>query len=94
MYYETRFQNGVQKLRGFILLNFQMSVLVETASTSEHHACASCFLRLEEDIGSCGTVFISSCDMLCGCWEWNTHPLKEQQVFLSVGPPFQPPRAF
>lgn len=72
-----------------------MNALLEKASMSVYHVCACYFLRLE-DTGAygAGAVFISSCDVPRGCWEWKSGPPEEQQVFWPAAPPFHPPRAF
>ena len=52
--------------------------------------CASyaCSVPTEaEGIGSPGTGATDSCDLLCGCQEWNPRPLEEQSVLLTAAEP-------
>ena len=43
--------------------------------------------RPEEGIKSVGNGITDSCEPLCGCWEWNPGPLREQPVLLTAEPP-------
>ena len=45
-----------------------------------------------EGVGSTGTGVTDSCELLCGCWELNPAPLKEQPVLLTAEPSLQPPK--
>lgn len=52
------------------------------------YVCAPCVSLVpqstEEGVGSHGTGDIDGCEPLCGCWESNLSPLKEQQIILTA----------
>lgn len=52
--------------------------------------CFWCLMRPEEDVESPGTGIISSCKLLCGCWDLNLIPLEEQPMLLSAEPSLHP----
>ena len=52
----------------------------------EHFACMSTWYRqkLEEGVRPPGNGVTDSCELPCGCWESNPHPLEEQPLLLTV----------
>ena len=53
--------------------------------------CMQCPQRPAEGIRYTRTGVTDSCELLCGCWEWNPGPQKEQAALLSTKPSPHPP---
>lgn len=51
---------------------------------SAYHMSAWCPQSLEDCSGSSGTAVSVMSHLLCGCWEQNPGPLREQQVLLTI----------
>ena len=55
--------------------------------------CALVFclhICLCEGVGSPGSRVTGSCELPCGCWEWNLGLVEERPVLLTAEPSLQP----
>lgn len=50
------------------------------------YLCAWCPKKPEESVVLSSTGFTDGCERLCGCWESNSGPLKEEQILLTTEP--------
>lgn len=54
------------------------------------HLCVSLVpAEANGEVKSLRTRVTESCELLCGCWEWNLEPLQEQQMHLITEPSIQ-----
>jgi hypothetical protein len=50
----------------------------------------TCLRRLEESVGSSGTVVIDGSERPCECWELNPGPVQEDLILLTSQPSLKP----
>ena len=73
-----------------LFLKYFMCVNVLPECVSVHHLHAWTLQRTEDSIRSPESEVTVSCEAPCWCWESNSGPWEEQQVFLTSETSFQP----